>query len=563
VTFLRARIPAQSRHRRLVGAWALCASLSACSVLSSTDDLSENAGGPSGAAGASGVGGVAGAGASGAGAGGGAAGSAGTGAAGGAMAGMGGAGQGGQAAGAAGASGAAAGASGAAAGEAGQGQGQGGQAGVAGVAGSAGVAGATGGLAGQAGTGGAAGAAGFAGTAGMGAAGSAPVLGEGVVVAGALVSDPTAPGNQKEVLTVLDPRTGQQVTSEPLITAAVGYAAGDSEATERWYIFVSDEFVEPTPTSVLSLQIRTLDRTTGAWTTLSTSPVPTLVAGSLVVLNKRLAYLTYGRDGNQLTTKRSLVLLDVASDAPQPLSNNESWDVEDAQGLVGIPSPGEVGGVLDVIGVTASPCGPVGFGMCDVTARAVTTLGSTVNGGGKKNLLSFAYQAGAQATWTTTGTDNRLLVAAPTNTPFPGSGAKPVLRAFSPAGLSALGGTTNFDASGRTLRSLAYDGCNNLAFLTELNQDQAVFAIELGGAKNSTVQSLGKPGQRVLFEPSSHSIVVPFVQGATRSLRAFRVDASKSPPKLVERVADWTPPASLGLGAAAFRTRGLSCQDSP
>jgi hypothetical protein len=513
-------------------------SISACSVLSSTDDLAENAGEAGGAPAGAGAGGVAAGGNVAAGA------SAGTGAAG-----RGGAGFGGTS----GAAGSSSGSGGAgAAGAAGQaGQAGGGVGGAAGASG--GGSSGAGGLAGSAGGGASAGAAGSAGTGGGG-----PVLGEGVLVAGALVSDLDSIGSDSQILTVIDPRSGKQITSEPLIVAAVGYGAGDAVTSERWYVFVSDEFVEPTPTSVLSLQIRTLDRTTGKWTTLSQTPVPTLVAGSLVVLNKRLAYLTYGRDGSQLTAKRSLVLLDVDGDAPVPRSNNESWDVEDAQGLVGIASPSEVGGVLDVIGVTPSPCGPVGFGMCDVVGRAITTLGPTVNSGPKKNLLNFVYQAGAQATWATTGADNRLLLAAPSNNAFPPT-TKGVVRAFSPAGLSALGGTVNFDASGKTFRSLAYDGCNDVAFFSELNQDQAAFAVELAGAKAVTVQSLGKPGQRVLFEPSSRSLLVPFIQGATRSLRAYRLEGALSPPKLTERVSDWTPPTTLGLGAAAFRTRGTSC----
>lgn len=377
-------------------------------------------------------------------------------------------------------------------------------------------------------------------------------------MAGALVGDSSNTFPDTQILTVLDPRSGKQVAGEPLIVAAVGYGAAATEDQERWYVFQSDQLVEPTPESILTLQIRTLDRATATWTTVGSGQVPTMISGSLVVLNKRLAYLTYGRNGNQLATKRSLVLLDVAGDTIAPLANDESWDVEDAQGLVGIPSTTDVGGVLDVIGVTPYPCGLSGFGMCDVTGRVVTTIGPGVNSGAKKPLLSFLSATGAQATWTTTGTNNRLLVAAPSDA-FNPANQQGIVRPFSASGLGSLGAGVKFDASGKTFRSLSYDACNDVAFFSELNQDQALFAQQLSAPRELTVESLGKPGQRVAFEPISRSVLVPFIQGATRSLRAFAFDGSVTPPKLTERLSDWTPPATLGLGPAAFRTQGASC----
>ncbi len=122
--------------------------------------------------------------------------------------------------------------------------------------------------------------------------------------------------------------------------------------------------------------------------------------------------------------------------------------------------------------------------------------------------------------------------------------------------MTALGQAIPFAASGSTFRSMAFDECNGLSFLTELNADQAVFAIPTKKVASAGVQSLGKPGQRVLYEPTTKSVLVPFSQGGTHSLRAFTVDASADPPTMTERpLSTWAPPVDVAPGPIAVRAR--------
>jgi hypothetical protein len=414
--------------------------------------------------------------------------------------------------------------------------------------------------AGQAGTGAGqagAGAGGGAGAAGGGAAGNGaggqPSVPIGAIVMGALADSTDA----QNVLVVLDPATGAERAREPMIVAAVAYDG----LVDRgyWYIFESKGFAEPTPSDEVVLHVRSLDLATAVWTEHAAVKVPPIVLGSAVVLNDRLAFLTYA---NASGSERQLVLLDTSLPTAAPslsVSSEARWPTAQATGLVGVRSTTGIGGTLDVVGVTAAPCAADGDGgQCAVSLQPIGVSAGNPTVFAAKPAGKFTYVTGAQATWAAAQADNRVFVA------FPALGlAKPLLQGFSPAGVSPLGAAVPFDATGPTLRSMAYDECGKLAFLSELNADQAVFAVPTQGLGASGIQSLGKPGQRVLYEATSRSLIVPFSQGGEHSLRAFRVDATTSPPKMTERVSSWAPPTDLAPGPMAFKlTVPIDC-DTP
>lgn len=358
----------------------------------------------------------------------------------------------------------------------------------------------------------------------------------------------SANGDPENVLVVLDPTTGQERSREKMVVAAVAHDA--AVGNERWFIFESQGFAEPTPSDVVMLHVRTLDLATGVWTELANVKVPSLITGSVVVLNNRLAYLGYA--GSSASTRR-IVLLGMGPDGVKEvtLSSENLFDSASASGLLGIRDTSLTGGTLDVIGVTAAPCGVSGplAGTCEVTLRPIKVDGSGATFFAAKKALGFPYSAGAQATWTASATNNEIYIAFPAKAP-----EQPFLRRFSPAGVTALGQAIPFAASGSTFRSMAFDECTGLAFLTELNADQAVFAIPTQQVAPAGVRSLGKPGQRVLYEPTTHSVIVPFSQGGTHSLRAFAVDPKGSPPTMTERaVPTWSPPADVAPGPIAIR----------
>lgn len=431
---------------------------------------------------------------------------------------------------------------------------QAGAAGTAGAAGAlggggAGAGGAGAGGGGNAGSGGASAGEGGAGQAAAGQAGTAGGGGQPSSPTGAIVMGGVATTGQqaKNVLVVLDPKTGKELSRETMQVAAIAH---ESTATDdRWFIFESEGFVEPAPNDTVNLHIRKLDLATGAWENLAKVKVPPMVIGSVVVLNNRLAYLGYGPGGS---SQRRVVLLDTSAKLGEislPAAN--TFDTASAAGLLGVPNTTGAGGTLDVVGVTAAPCTANGGGnsVCEVTLMPITVDGTGATFFQAKKALSFPYSAGAQAAWAASPVNNEIYIAFPAKAP-----ESPFVRRFSPAGVTALGQPFPFDASGSTFRSMAFDDCSGVAFLTELNADQAVFAIPTKKPGAAGVQSLGKPGQRVLYERTTHSALVPFSQGGTFSLRAFTVDASTTPPSLTERTAaTWAPPPDVAPGPIAVR----------
>lgn len=142
------------------------------------------------------------------------------------------------------------------------------------------------------------GSAGLAG--GEGGSGGNVVPATGLIAVGARVID----GTGTTVLSVLD-EAGAELVREELSVAAIAHDGAPGR--DIWYVFIAEDIFPIDPSRPADLEVRRFDQATNEWITVSrTTALPPPRAGQLVVLNQRLAYLSY-RNSDQAET---LTLLD-------------------------------------------------------------------------------------------------------------------------------------------------------------------------------------------------------------------------------------------------------------
>ncbi len=414
---------------------------------------------------------------------------------------------------------------------------------TAGSGGSVGGAGA-GGVAGSAGSGAGSGSAGSGAGAGGGGgagagAGGAPALLGAVVLSGLVPGTPDT-----RILTVLDTGSGEETSRETMIVSGVVHDA----ITDTFFVFDSATEPDPAPGDAVTLRARKLDMSTGKWLPdLGTVAVPPNARGSAVALNGRVAFLTYpGGQG----TKRALVVVDTSDPTAMKVlpDTGTSFSTGEAVSVVASRDAASAGGVVGLAGITA--CNAT-MKTCDASILPISVTDTAVTYLARKSIGTYDFTVGASMAFGA-GSD-RFFAAFPPVPP-----AKGYVQSYTTTSLSKAGAPAPFDATGPALKALAYDECDDIAFVSELT-DQAIFIVPGDTSKPAALQSLGKPGQRVAFDHATRTVIVPYSVGSQHFVRAFKLDPSKPAKPLTERTSDWKPPTDFEPDFTAVRNANPLC----
>jgi len=381
-----------------------------------------------------------------------------------------------------------------------------------------------------------------------------------IVVSGLEVSDSGA--EPARVLSVLDPMTGKELSREHIDVVAAVY---DGDREDFWYIF------EQVPGSVLApakVHVRQLNNATGKWTEKTvTTMLPPPDSDEFAVLNHRLAYLSPYKDDAGLPAKGLALLSTDLVEQAQPVKL-----VSGAGpllllpfrvfGVIGTPSPGGAGGNVDLVRGDTCALDAMARNICNAQLDRVT-IGPTgpsqpqANGGDLVGPFNpFQGTEGKFAWAPDRTTSNDVLAVPPLDITM--ANATGYIRSFSPLNAAHAAATdprTFGPVGGPQLRSLAIAECERIALTVEFITKSALFAVPFDPTGTPTSTSLLLAGQRVLYEPFTHTVLAPFFDGSSSfEFRAFTLgggDNSKPilTPTLTARgptsKVPWAPPADL------------------
>jgi hypothetical protein len=353
----------------------------------------------------------------------------------------------------------------------------------------------TGGSVGTGGTGNSAGTTTSGGDAGESAGGAPPnVPMHGVLaVAG---TDPTKA--DANVLSLIDPTTGKEITRQTLVGAAVaGLAYDGAEGKDVWFEFTAATFPAATD-SKSDLQVYAFADADSSWKTVSgkVTALPPPRPDSFVVLNDRLSYLSYDNTGAD-----SLTVLDTTDPKAitqikftAPVFGGEVLGMVGTRGAPGDPTA--TGGTLAIlIGNTctgknaARVCAklqllPVFVGTDDVSTTTIKDYSATFGG-----QPAFASAQSTQLAYVV----------------FPPATGNVKLQYFDPRDLTKITPISVAFAS-RWLGGLAYAECQKVAVFTAVAEGQ-LYAVSPTGLTQKV--DLGYPGESVVYEPfTGHAITL-------------------------------------------------------
>ncbi len=360
---------------------------------------------------------------------------------------------------------------------------------------------------------------------------------KGLLVVGAQIAGDAGPG--VPVLSVLDPADGKRLgTDEKVTLVAVRYDG----TRDLWYLWInkSGTSFDPAPTSEVELQIRSYNREKSTWTTLSTLKVPTIAdeATSTVLLN-RVAYISY-----VTATTFELSVIDTTNPAkPTVITPGLALTGSPPIGLLGTRAATGGGGTVNMISV-----GDCVSGVCKVSLERVT-VPAAINpptNAGKKQVVDTLELAAGQPTWASFlngGSPQDVIAVPPT-----GAATKVTISRFVPQTNDPVSGATpvTFTSAKNTLRSMTVSECLKTVFLADLLGTQ-VYAIPLAFDGTSTLFGLGRPGQRLYFEPYTHTLMAPYRASAVAfEIAALEVNGTEKAPTFKKRTGGtWGPPAEL------------------
>lgn len=363
---------------------------------------------------------------------------------------------------------------------------------------------------------------------------------KGLVVVSGQVAAADGGTTSQPVLAVLDPADGKRLgTDEKITPVAVRYDGGH----DRWYVWVnkSGTSFDPAPTTEIELQIRTYDREKTTWKVLSTLKVPTIVdEATSTVLNNRLAYVSYAS-----ATTFELTVVDVSNPAaPKVITPGLALTVPPI-GVIGTAGP-TGGGTVNMLSVTSGAA--CTGGVCKVVIQRATVPAApnpATDNGSKQVADTLDISAGQPAwgSYLNGGSTQDLLMVPPT-----GAATKATLLRLNPVNNDPVSGTTPiaFSTSKNTLRSLTVSECFQTVFVTDLNGTQ-VYAVPLAFDGTANVFGLGRSGQRLYFEPYTHSVIAPYRASAVAfEIASLEIGGTPKAPTFKKRSgASWTPPAEL------------------
>ena len=370
-----------------------------------------------------------------------------------------------------------------------------------------------------------------------------------VVVGGEVITTGTT---TKNILSVLDPVDGSELSREDLTVSAILY---DGER-DLWFIAEDDSGnVIPAPGDHMNLHVRSFDRAAKAWKKLGllTGLPPLQTRDTTVMLRKEIAgivYLSATSFGLGVINVNDPTAPTVAGGVPIDGSPTTGQGTQPL-GAIGTRSTTGTGGTIDLIrrGTCASGLAECPHEMVHITVPNgyVTPLvSSTVKalGAGPSNTngaVSFGTRLKPSA--------SDLVIFPPSSTITTGT-----IDLVDPI-TNSISKSLNFpwsSADHKFLRPAVTAECTAIALTTEVFSS-LIYAIPLDKPLDTITLNVGHSGARVVFEPYTSTVLAPFNQGGGFAFTGYTLSAdATSPPKLVP-AAKWNPPADLQPDVVAVK----------
>lgn len=380
---------------------------------------------------------------------------------------------------------------------------------------------------------------------GSGGSGGAPPLRRGLVVFGGRNEQGT------QVLATLDAVTGGELYRAPVTDPVVAVAHDSAPGRDLWFVFTATEFPPQRDGSAVLL-VGSVDEESGGPVIIETFVgLPPPIPGNVAVLNDRIAYLSY-RMSNAVPVPWITILdtrdprdVQVLDYAPTFASGEERIGLI---GTRGTPSePGALGGVLNV--VARSNCDDI-TRACDLVVRPIE-VGSRASDLAAHRLARYR---GKPAFAAAQSRRNHVFVV-----PSLVEGGRAMLH-VAPPERPAQATTLTLPTTASVMGDLAIAECDDATVFTTTDGD------ELHAVSNSGVHAafdLMRPGQFVVYEPLTRSVVAPFNPGlppdgtptpAAPELAAFTVTSDRLATSLALERRTWAAPADLYVQVIAAQS---------
>ncbi|MGH7271679.1 MAG: hypothetical protein ACREJ3_14705 [Polyangiaceae bacterium] len=359
------------------------------------------------------------------------------------------------------------------------------------------------------------------------------------------------------VLSVLDPTTGHELSRENMAVVGMAYDG----LRDVWYIF--EDLDDGTPLSLGPypggagdreiLHVRHLDTHTGAWTELTSLPVPVLLSSYIAPLTDRLAYVAYADvdagGGPELvsldTTNPAMTSASLSDSAvsitPMPFS---------PVGIMGTRAAltGAVGGTVELVQNTATGTSPGSFQFFSVKIGSSGVM--PPNG-------PFAVAASVDGLVSAVGTGSYLTGGSDLFA-VPDDDAGAVLRQFDPVSGTHLGSDVSFGATTSRFRPLAVSECAGVTFVAQLI-GTLLYAVPIAGG-TPLAYGVSNTLSNVVFEPYTNSVITTVHVGTGSTSGSWEINAlalsgTATAPALKSRAASgsWSPPSDLEPTTIAVR----------
>lgn len=365
------------------------------------------------------------------------------------------------------------------------------------------------------------------------------------------------------VLVAVNPEDGAELLRENIPGAAVvGLAYDGAAGKDLWFVFTSGDFPADSMTKA-DLQVRSFNDLSRKWLTRrKVTALPPPRPNSFVVLNDRLAYLSFGLVNNVITD--TLTILDTSTAIGTKQVTFDLPLTGRVLGLVGTRGvPGDstaLGGTLAI----ASGDGCTGTGAslkCTALSFTPIFVGDEITAGAVKKLRGFT----GRPVFASSTLVQRAFVALPAVAPL---GNVDLIR-FDPRGLTFESPQTVITPA-HQFAGFSLVECLDVTVLSSL-LDLTLWATSAQGASGKAARTL--LAQDVVYEPFTSSVVTPFnpdsplfpdsgsaggaggAGGADQGpeLSAYRVAKPGVTPSLKLRTADWQGLSDVGVNVAAAR----------
>jgi hypothetical protein len=386
---------------------------------------------------------------------------------------------------------------------------------------------------------------------GAGAPPAAPTT--GLLVLGAKSAD-----GSEDLLLTLNPESGAELSRESLPGAAVVGAAYDGAPGKNlWFIFTASDFPADS-SSKADLQVRRYVDETDEWVTIKkVSALPPPRPRSFVLLNDRLAYLSYGLVEG--TLQDTVTILDTTDPEGVKEVMVDATFTGRMLGMVGTRgAPGDMaalGGSLAV--ATGGGCNNLDGPSLSCQALNLTPIfvGDTVTAGVAQGFRGFL----GHPAFASSVTSQLAYVALPAQA----AGNNVDVIRFDPRDVM-LAEPLVPPTPAKALAGLALADCLDVTVLGVVS-DKTLWATSEQGTSVKAI--LGQAPHDVVYEPFTSSIIAPFNPdsplypdngaggaGPGAALPAFTVGKTGITTSLTPRAtADWAPPdVAVNVVAARF-----------